>query len=233
MKLSNYSLNYTREFATKRMDVFAFLSLCRQLGVEGASLHVSQLENTTPDYLKRMRRAYLDNGLSMSMLTVSTGFGQPEEKHKTQFASARAALRAAVLLGAPLLRIFAGSPPTEAERGRAFDRAAAAVRKLCVEAADAGIPIGLQNHNHRALVRTGDEVVRFFKAGDHPNLVFVLDTGQFAGSRGAGGEPPAALRGADSLASIRQTAPLARHVRAKFYNPDRDGAEPFLNYPKI
>ena len=57
MKLSNYSLNYTREFAAKRMDVFAFLSLCRQLGVEGASLHVRHLDNTDPAYLKRVRRA--------------------------------------------------------------------------------------------------------------------------------------------------------------------------------
>ena len=79
MKLSNYSLTYAREFAAKRMDVFAFLSLCRQLGMEGASLHVRQLENTDPAYLKRVRRAYLDNGLSVSMLTVSTNFGQAAE----------------------------------------------------------------------------------------------------------------------------------------------------------
>src|SRR5207248_6932164 len=107
-------------------DVFAFLSLCRQLGLDGASLHVRHLENTDPAYLKRVRRAYLDNGLSVSMLTVSTNFGQAAPKHEAVFASARDAVKAAVLLGAPLLRIFAGSPPTEAERGRAFDRAAAA-----------------------------------------------------------------------------------------------------------
>src|SRR5262249_51621293 len=148
MKLSNYSLNYPREFSGKRMDVFSFLSLCRQLGVEGASLHVRDLENTEPDYLRRVRRAYLDNGLSVSLLSVSTNFGQAAEKHDAEFVRARAAVKVAAVLGAPVLRIFAGSPPTETERGRAFDRAAAAVRKLCAEAADVGIPIGLQNHNH-------------------------------------------------------------------------------------
>src|SRR4051794_32453259 len=106
MKLSNYSLNYQKEFAGKRMDVFAFLSRCRQLGVEGASLHVRQLESTEPDYLKRVRRAFLDNGLSVSMLTVSTNFGQPVEKHAVERARARDAVKVAVLLGAPLLRIF-------------------------------------------------------------------------------------------------------------------------------
>jgi gluconolactonase len=132
-----------------------------------------------------------------------------------------------------LLRVFAGSPPTESDRPKAFDRAAAAVRKLCAEAARDGLPIGLQNHNHGALCRTGEEVVRFLKAVDHPNLVFVLDTGQFAGSRGASGKPPAELRGADPLASIRQTASLARYVRAKFYNPRPDGSEPYIDYAKV
>jgi gluconolactonase len=232
MKLSNYSLNYPRHFEQGQMDVFRFLSLCRQLGVEGASLHPRQLESLQPEYLRKVRRAYLDMGLSVSMFTVTTNFGRQEQVEE-HLQNAREAVRAALLLGAPLLRIFAGSPPDEAERGRAFDRAAKAVRKLCAEAADLGMPIGLQNHNHGALCRTGDECVRFLKAVDHPNLTFVLDTGQFAGSRGASGAAPADLRDADYLASIRQTAPLARYVRAKFYNPRPDGSEPFLDYDRI
>jgi sugar phosphate isomerase/epimerase len=233
MKISNYSLSYARLFAQGQMDVFQFLSLCRELGVEGASLYVRNLENTGPAYLKRVRRAYLDAGLSVSQVTVSTNFGLPVERHEAEFRRAREAVRVAVFLGAPQLRIFAGSPPNEADRPIAFDRAVAAVRKLCEEAAQEGLPIGLQNHNHGALCRTGDDVVRFFKAVDHRNLTFVLDTGQFAGSRGASGKPPPELRHADSLASIRQTAPLARYVRAKFYNPRPDGSEPFIDYDKV
>ncbi len=233
MKLSNYTLNYPKEFTAGRMDVFQFLGLCRQLGVEGASLHVRQLASTEADYLRRVRRAYLDQGLSVSKVSVSTNFGQSEERHAAEFERAREAVKVAAVLGAPVLRVFAGSPPAEAERARAFDRAARAVRKLCAEAADVGVPIGLQNHNHGALVRTGDETVRFLDAVGHANLVLILDTGQFAGSKGASGAAPPDLRDADYLASIRRTAPLARYVRAKFYNPARDGAEPFLDYPKI
>ena len=233
MKLSNYSLSYGRLFNDGKMDVFQFLSLCRQLGVEGASLHIRNLASTEPDYLKRVRRVYLDLGLSVSQFTVSTNFGLPAERHPEEFKRAREAIRVGMFLGAPLLRIFAGSPVAESERAAAFARAAASVRKLCEEAAKEGMPIGLQNHNHGALVRTGEEVVRFFKAVDHPNLVFVLDTGQFAGSRGASAKPPPDLRDADYLASIRQTASLARYVRVKFYNPRPDGSEPFLDYDRI
>ncbi len=233
MKLSNYSLNYPKAFADGQMDVFGFLSLCRQLGVDGASLHPRQLAGVQTDYLKRIRRAYLDHGLTVSMFTVTTNFGVGPDKQEEEHQKGMQAVRAALLLGAPLLRVFAGSPSDEADRPAAWKRAVAGVRKLCEEAAREGLPIGLQNHNHGALCRTGDEVLRFLKAVDHPNLVFVLDTGQFAGSRGASGPSPPELRDADYLASIRQTASLARYVRVKFYNPRPDGSEPFIDYLQV
>src|SRR5438270_9160125 len=109
MKLSNYSLNYAALFTSGRMDVFGFLSLCRQLGVEGASLHTRQLASMEPDYLKKVRRAYLDEGLSVSQFTVSTNFGVAPERQEAELQRAREAVRAGLLLGAPLLRVFAGS----------------------------------------------------------------------------------------------------------------------------
>lgn len=233
MKLSNYSLNYPSLFQSGRMDVFGFLSLCRQLGVEGASLYVRHLAETKPDYLKRVRRAYLDYGLSVTEFTVSTNFGVAADRQESELQKAREAARIALFLGAPLLRIFAGSPPAESERAAAFDRAVASVRKLCEEFDRDGLPIGLQNHNHGALCRTGEDALRFLKAVDHPNLVFVLDSGQFAGSRGASGLAPAELKNADYLASIRQTASIARYVRVKFYNPRPDGSEPFIDYDRV
>ncbi|HXG11072.1 MAG TPA: sugar phosphate isomerase/epimerase [Gemmataceae bacterium] len=233
MKISNYTLSYSREFTKGQMDIFKFLALSRELGVEGASIHIRNLQSTDTDYLKRVRRAYLDHGLSVSQVTVSTNFGRSEDRQEEEFKMAREAIRVGMFLGAPLVRVFAGSPPSEAERERAFAQAGAAVRKVCEEAAREGMPIGLQNHNHGALVRTGDEVIRFLKMVDHPNLTFVLDTGQFAGSRGASGKPPPELANADYLESIRQTAPLARYVRVKFYNPRPDGSEPFIDYDKV
>ena len=62
MKISNYSLNYPA-LRTGEMDPFGFLTVCRELGVEGASIHVRNLPESGPEYLKRLRRAYLDGGL--------------------------------------------------------------------------------------------------------------------------------------------------------------------------
>jgi sugar phosphate isomerase/epimerase len=233
MRISNYSLNYARQLAQGKMTIFQFLTLCRELNVEGASLHLRDLPEISTGYLKQTRRAYLDNGLAMTVFTVSTNFGLPENRHKQEFETALQAIRVAMFLGAPLLRMFPGSPPSDGERTAAFERSAATMRKVCEEAAQVGLPVGLQNHNHGALCRTGDEVLRYMKLVNHPNFVFLLDTGQWAGSRGASAAPPPDLRNADYLQSIRQTASLARYVRVKFYNPAPDGSEPWIDYNQV
>jgi sugar phosphate isomerase/epimerase len=233
LKISNYSLNYSRHIAQGKMTIFDFIALCRRLGIEGASLHLNNLADYSTAYLKQIRRAYLDNNLSMSMFTVTTDFGKPKEAHRAEFDKAQQAIRVGMFLGAPILRVFAGSPPDEAGRAEAFQRSVEGIRRVAEEAAEAGLPVGLQNHNHGALCRTGEECIRFMKLVNHPNLTFLLDTGQFAGSKGASKEPEGAMKGASYIDSIRMTAPLARHVRVKFYNPDASGSEPWIDYNEV
>lgn len=232
MKLSNYSLNYSRPIASGAMSIEDFLGICRALGLEGASLHGRDLPDLRPGTLAKVRRALLDQGLSLAMFTVSTNFGVPEERQAAEMGKAREAIQAAAFLGAPLLRVFAGSS-AEADRAAGWARAVAAVRQVCVEAAAVGLPVGLQNHNHGAHCATGADVLRFVKEVDHPNLTVVLDCGQFLGSQGASGAAAAAAGAEELYESIRLTAPLARHVRVKFYNPRPDGSEPFIDYPRV
>ena len=80
MKISNYSLNYSSLLAAGKMDIPGFLSLCRELDLEGASLHLQNLTRTDSDYLKQIRRVYLDSGLSVSMFTVRPDSTAASEK---------------------------------------------------------------------------------------------------------------------------------------------------------
>src|SRR5262249_13162550 len=152
-------------------------------GLEGASLHERDLPDLRPATLAKVRRALLDQGLSLAMFTVSTNFGVPAARQAAELARARGAIAAAAFLGAPLLRVFAGSS-AEADRVAGWARAVASVRQVCVSAAEVGLPVGLQNHNHGAHCATGADVLRFVKEVDHPNLTVVLDCGQFLGSQG-------------------------------------------------
>ncbi len=231
IRIADYSLNYARLLQQGQMTIADFLSRSRQHQLDGAALHIRDLPEASTSYLKRLRRMLLDHGLSPSMFTVSTDFGRGAPA--AEFDKAQQAIHAAMILGSPILRVFAGSPPKEEDRAAAFQRAAAGIRRVAEEAAQAGLPVALQNHNHGALCRTGEECLRMLKLVDHPNLTFVLDTGQFAGSPGASAKPPADLANANYLESIRMTAPLARHVRVKFYAPRADGSESLLDYNEI
>lgn len=233
LKLSNYSLNYSDRIARGEMTVFRFLGLCRELGLEGASLHVRDLPDTRSATLARVRRAFLDEGLSVAMVTASTDFGRSDHPRDEEFNRARAAIRVAAFLGAPLLRVFAGSAAGPVARPAAWARAVDGVRQVCEEAAQAGLPIGLQNHNHGGLCGTGADMLRFVQEVKHPNLTVVLDCGQFIGSVGAGGGAAARVRQAELLRSIQQAAPMARYVRVKFYRPRPDGSEPDIPYDRV
>jgi hypothetical protein len=92
MKLSNYSLNYCDQIARGEMDVFRFLGLCRELGLEGASLHLRDLPDTGSETLARVRRAYLDQGLSVAMVAVSTDFGRLDHRRDEELKQAREAI---------------------------------------------------------------------------------------------------------------------------------------------
>jgi gluconolactonase len=232
MKLSNYSLNYTSGAGRPAtgFDLRRFLAASRSLGLEGVSLHLRDLRPA--ETAATVRRALLDDGLSLAMVTASTSFGVPADRQAAELAGAREAVARAGDLGAPLLRVFAGSPAGEADRPAAWARAVACVREVCEAGARRGLPVGLQNHNHGGLVRTGAEVLRFVKEVDHPNLVVVLDCGQFLGSPGASGARPDNTRAAELYESIRLVAPLARHVRVKFYRPRADGSEPGIDYDR-
>jgi len=232
MKLSNYSMNYAGQIARNEMDVYRFLGLCREMGMDGASLHVRDLPGTTSETLARVRRAYLDQGLSVTMVTVSTDFGRSDRRDQ-EFNQTREAIRVASFLGAPVLRVFAGSAADAVARPMAWARAVEGVRQVCEEAARVGLPIGLQNHNHGGLCGTGADVLRFIREVNHANLTVVLDCGQFIGSSGASGATAKALSEADLLRSIEQTAPLACHVRVKFYRPRPDGSEPAVPYDRV
>jgi sugar phosphate isomerase/epimerase len=94
------------------------------------------------------------------------------------------------------------------------------------------VVIGVQNHDHGCVTRTGNDVLRILNSVDSPYLGHILDTGQYVGSPGASGsanDEPATEQAYDSITA---TAPRALHVRAKFYRVST-GEERWLDYPRI
>jgi len=232
MKLCLLSLSFKRAFTSGDMTVEAFLDVAREFGMDGVDLHANTLPSTDHFVLDRIGRACLDRGLSIACLSIGNSYAGPEAGLYAQIAGTHDWIRAAARLGAPQVRLFAGSPPA-GEEAVAWIRCASALRQSAAFGAELGVRVSLQNHNHGQLVQTGADMLRMRQAVAHPNLGHVLDCGQYAGSPGASGYGEAEDgKHYDYLASIDQTAPLATHVRAKIYQI-QDGRETSLNYDRI
>lgn len=231
MRLSCLSLSYQNQFKTGTMDLPAFIRTARSLGFDGVDLHMQHLRSFDRIYLKQLRRLCLDNGMSVPSFPVSTEFGMNPERIPAEIEKCRVGMETGLFLGAPLVRVFVGSAPPGGNAEDAFQRGAEALRRCAEIGADLGMVVALQNHS--GLTSTGDDMLRFYKAVDHPNFALVLDTGHFTGREGPRGPKQAGHTYKDYYHSLEQVAPLAPFVRVKLYDVDQDGREKYIDYQRV
>jgi sugar phosphate isomerase/epimerase len=232
MRLCCLSLSFQPEFAAGQMDDLKLLDLCAQLQLDGVDLHVSSLRSLEPEHLKKIKRTCLQRGLSVACVDVSNDFGRPAGEQEAVRQQIRQGIAVASALGAPLVRLFAGSVGQGQAREAVWQRSVEGLQWAAELGAKAGVVIGLQNHNHNNVTRTGDDVVRLLGEVSHPWCAHILDTGQYLGSPGAAGARPEDPGKYDVNRSIERTAPLAVLVRAKLYRI-KSGKEEWLDYERI
>ena len=134
----------------------------------------------------------------------------------------------AVLMGAPLIRLFGGGVPEGTENREAlWSTAISSFQEVCDDAVEKGILIGLHNHPP-AVAPTADDILRILNDVDRGNFTFILDTGRWSGSPGAS----VSDSNVDFYRYMEQTAPYASYVRAKIYKID-SGQEEWLDYKRI
>jgi sugar phosphate isomerase/epimerase len=232
MRLCCLSLSFKPEFAAKQMDDLRFLDLCANLGLDGVDFNLGSLRSLEKDHLCKIKKACLVHGLSIACLGVSNDFGRPVKDQDAVQQQVRDGIETAQFLGAPVVRLFAGYVAAGDKREAVWQRTVEGLKRAAEVAERAGVVIGVQNHNHNNVTSTGEDMARLLKEVDHPWCSHILDTGQYLGSRGAGGALADDPRDHDVYKSIARTAPLAVFVRAKLYRL-RSGKEEWLDYEKI
>jgi sugar phosphate isomerase/epimerase len=213
------------------MDLPKFILEARALGLDGVDLHMQHLKSFDRIYLKQLRRICLDNGLSIPSFPVSTEFGMNPERIPAEIEKCRVGMETGLFLGAPLVRVFVGSAPKGGNVEEAFRRGVDALRRCSEIGADMGMVVALQNHS--GLTSTGDDMLRFYKAVDHPNFSLVLDTGHFTGRDGPRGPKQEGHTYEHYYRSVEQVAAIAPFVRVKLYQLDEQGREQFIDYKRI
>jgi sugar phosphate isomerase/epimerase len=214
------------------MDDLKFIDLCAQLGLDGVDFNLSSFRSQDREHLKKIKKICLERGLSIACLGVSNDFGRPAGDQETVLKQVRQGIDAALFLGAPVVRLFAGGVRAGQAREAVWKRVVEGLRQSADYGEKAGVVIGLQNHNHNNVAATGDDVLRLLQEVNHPWCKHILDTGQYLGSLGASGAKPEDVKQHDVYKSITQTAPQAVFVRAKLYRM-KSGKEEWLDYERI
>src|SRR5262245_56074315 len=214
MRLCCLSLNFKPEFAAGQMDDLRFIDLCAQLQLDGVDFNLSSFRALDRDHLRDVKKACVERGLSVACVGVSNDFGRPGEEQEAVRQRVRQGIETAQFLGAPIVRLFAGSVGAGQAREAVWKRAVEGLRRAAEDGEMAGVVVGLQNHNHGNVAATGEDVARLLREVDHPWCKHVLDTGQYLGSPGASGARPEDPGRYDLYGSIARTAPLAVLVRA-------------------
>ena len=232
MKLGCMSLSYKQEFADGLLDLEGFIERAYQLGLDGIDLHTGAFASTEEDYLRALRMQALKRGLALSYIGVSSNFGKPQNELAEEVATAKQWIDTAAFMGIPLVRVFAAWVPPGDTEETVWARMMPCLQEVAAHGQSKGVVVGLHNHNHGCVTRTGKDVRRIIDGVDNPYFSHILDTGQYVGSPGASGARGQEDPSLDFYGSIAETAPLAVHVRCKIYRI-QSGVEEWLDYPRI
>jgi sugar phosphate isomerase/epimerase len=184
----------------KRLDMFKFIDYCADHGCHGAEVTSYYFPaNLDAEYLLKLKHHAFMRGVEISGTAVGNTFTRPPgEKRTEEVSSVKKWIDKAQILGAPHIRVFAGS---------ADGKSKAEAKKLCIDAlaeccdyaGTKGIMLGLENHG--GIVAEADETVEIVRAVKSPWLGINLDTGNFHTE--------------DPYADIAKCAPYAVNVQCK------------------
>ena len=204
LKLSLAAYSY-RDFLTgpkKTMDLFGFVDLAADLGLDAVELTSYYFpENVSSDYLNRLKTHVFRQGLDVSGTAVMNDFClSPGPQADKEVEHVRTWIGRAAELDAPMIRVLSGNwlqgtPDEELER-RVIQR----IESLLRDAAQKGVILALENHGGGVTV-TGEQLLRLVRAIKGPNFAVNLDTGNF--------------HGPDPYEEIAQAAPYAVNVQVK------------------
>jgi sugar phosphate isomerase/epimerase len=206
MKLGCSSSSYQAAFRAGRIEQRDWVRLCaEELEVDGVELVDMHFPTTDRAYLRELKKQCVDLQLTIAGIAVNNDFGD-EDRRSQEIASVRQWCDIAAYIGAPVVRVFAGTAPAavpspEVDPGRimgafrkvfgtaqpnmrrAWSDAASALRECADYAEERGVVLALQN-TRDGLVPSQAELAQCVRDVGSPWLRICLDPGDLVQSGG-------------------------------------------------
>jgi sugar phosphate isomerase/epimerase len=220
LSIAAYSFRdfFKHQDAAKRITLFDFIDYCAEQGCQAAELTAYYFpERIDEDYLVKLKRHAFLRGLEISGTAVGNNFAVPKGVERNeQIHMVKRWVDYAQVLGAPHIRVFAGS------KGKLE---AAEARKLCITALEEcseyagrkGIFLGLENHG--GIVAEAADLLEIVNAVKSSWLGINLDTGNFETD--------------DPYADLAKCAPYAVNVQWKVEVHRRGQKKELADLPRL
>ena len=186
----------------KSMDLFDFVDYCFELGLPGAELTSYYFpDDVDHDYILKLKRHCHVRGVTVSGGAIRNDFCQSDpakvekDVEHTNLWTDRYAL-----LGAPAIRIFAGTQPKDQSWGATIDRCAAACTRVCKHAEKKGVWMALENHG--GVTAKAEGLLEIVRRVESPMFGVNFDSGNFRAT-------------SDPYAELEAIAPYAVNAQLK------------------
>lgn len=196
-----------------------FISDCAEFQLQGTELTSYYFPSAvTPGYLRQLRKQCFQLGLDVSGTAVGNDFGFPEgEERRKQIEGVKRWIEHAEILGAPVIRIFAGHKKDGTTPAESHSLMVSAIEECCDYAGRHGVHLALENHGGPTATAKG--LLRFVKDVNSPWFGVNLDSGNFHSENLY-----------DELAEV---APYAINAQIKVKVSGPDGKKKDTNFTRV
>lgn len=199
--LAAYSYRELFKGETPQATLFDFVSDCAKFGLEGTELTSYYFPKAvTHDYLRQLRQHCFRLGLDVSGTAVGNDFGHPPgEARQKEIANTKKWIEFAAILGAPVIRIFAGHDKKDVPPAQSHSLMVSGIEECCEHAGRHGVHLALENHG--GPTATAEGLLKLVKDVQSPWFGVNLDTGNFHSD--------------DIYGELERCAPYALNVQVK------------------
>ena len=199
--LAAYSYRSLLSGESPELTLKDFVEDCAKFGLEGTELTSYYFPKSTDEgYLRSLRRQCFRLGLDVSGTAIGNDFGLPPgEKRTAEIEKCKQWIEYAEILGAPVIRIFAGHKHEGQNEAQAHSLMVAAIEECCEYAGQHGVHLALENHG--GPTATADGLLAFVRDVNSPWFGVNLDSGNF--------------HEGDPYAELERIAPYALNAQIK------------------
>lgn len=188
-----------------------FIGDCAKMNLEGTELTSYYFPiPVTNGYLRDLKQLCFKLGLDVSGAAVGNDFGHPPGKLRgEQIALVKQWVDHAEILGAPVIRIFAGLEKEGVPPEKSYAYMVAGIEECCDYAGQHGVYLALENHG--GPTSTVEGMLAFIRDVQSPWCGINLDTGNFLTK--------------DPYGDLAKIAPYALNVQVKLIEAHPEGVQ--------